>query len=250
MLKNMLLLEFSSLGHPFVRVTVPAGRKPISFVIELTQQQLENGCITDIEPIAARIEKECPQKFPICLALSCEGIFRNRFLLPKMSATRAKILYRRERSADKHVKDHYVWEESFSYSGGHVFDRYYLPRSVVAPFVELATRLGVNLAAVEPAGLDVLRDLNFSGYFAYFYIRRNVCTLLLCDNGHLITTYDFAFETVDDIRRTFLLVAAKYELELDKKPIMQYGVTTDIPFRLDMQLQQLSEEMLSVSKKE
>lgn len=242
MLKNMILLEFSNLSRPFLRVTAPAGEDMISFFIELSEHQLHDGCITDIETIASRIERECPQKLPICLSLACEGVFRSRFMLPKMSAARARMLFRRERSADKHAADHYIWEESFAYTGGHVFDRYYLPRKIAAAFQDLAAHLGVSLAAVEPAGVDVMRNLDFDGNFAYFYIRRNVCTMLLCDSGRLLTTYDFSFETAEDIRRTFLLVAGKYELELDKKPITHYGVDSDIPFLLDMNLYRLTED--------
>ncbi len=241
MLKNMMMLEFSNLGQPYLRITAPVDRDYLSFVIELTEDQLTDGCITDTKAIARIIEKKFPQKYPICLSLACAGNFRNRYMLPKMSATRARMTYRRERTGDKHAADYHIWENSFTYSGGHVFDRYYFPRKIVDSFQSLASDLGVSLSSVEPVAVDVVRNVDFQGDYAYFYIRRDVCTLLLRDADRLLTSYDFSFDTEDDIRKTFLAVAAKYEMELDKKPITHYGADSDIPFCLNMDLTRFSQ---------
>ncbi len=240
MSQNNCTLEYCNYQQGYLKLHIPADKKSTTsdLMIELDDYLIEDGIPKNLEAIADRIRYEIGDRRipPITLLLRCEETYKSIFTLPSMNSLKAGALFAKEQKADK-VNSKYVTASNvFHHSLGYIFNTYYLPKHAIDAFKKLAKLLGTKICSVEPFGFHLKKTLNYSGTYAYFYVCKKVCTLLLVVNKSLVSVYDFAFESERDLISQFLLVISKHEFELAHKKIQRFHVEADEELNIDLGL--------------
>lgn len=236
--KNTCIMEYCNYQSGYLKLFIPADKKSttLDLMIELEDYLMEDGIPKNPEAIADRIRHEVGRKKipPITLLLRCEETYKSIFTLPSMSRMKANSLYSKEKKAVKVNPNYVIASNDFHHSLGYIYNTYFMPKHVIDTFKKIAKLLGTKLEVVEPYGFFLKRSLNYGDTYAYFYICRKVCTLLLVVNKSLVSVYDFAFENERDLLSQFLLVISKHEFEFAHKKIQRFHVEADEEIQLDL----------------
>lgn len=239
MMKNKTIFEYSDFQNPFLKVTVfDANGEQNELLIKFSEYELENGTIIDTDSVVARINETFDKIFPVELLLSCEEIYKSVLSLPKMNRFRAEATYRKQMK-DMQRDEYTVIADSYTHSVGCVFNSYFVPNRIVNCLKKIAKDLNARVENVRLFGMFLKEQLNFKQDYVYFYVRENLCRMILVVENRLVTEYDFCFESAQDIKRQFLMVASKHEFEFERKKISFYGVDSDIPLELNLGLKRI-----------
>lgn len=229
---NKTILEYSDFKNPFLKVTVfdGVGQKS-ELLIEFSDYELENGEIVDTQSVVARIKQAFAKIYPVELLLSCEEIYKSVFTLPKTNRFFAEAAYHKQLK-EMQRDDYTVITDHYTHSVGCVYNSYFVPNRIVNCLKKIVKDLNARVEKVRLFGMWLKEQLNYKKNYVYFYIRNNLCRMLLVVENRLITEYDFTFDTVGDIKRQFLMVASKHEFEFERQKISYYGLDSDIPLEL------------------
>lgn len=231
------------MGKGYLHISIPQTKKsaPKSIMIDLEEYPIEDGVIKNPEAVVERIKSELSEiKLPpISLFVRCEETYRNAIALPSMSYPRAMSYYKRESKLRQ--KENFSTDCSlYKHPLGYIFSTYYIPNSVINSFGIIAKLLGTKLYEVEPYGFCVDRESGHErGGYVHFYIRGKVCTMTFILGKDLIATYDFAFDTEEDIVTRFLLVMSKHEFEGEHIQITHYALDSDMPIDIKLSLERI-----------
>lgn len=248
MAQNQCIFEYCNFGKGYLRLYFPA-RKNVpakETIIELEDYSVVEGVIGNIEPLVDRIKFEMNNldissiSSPLLL-LRCVKTYRNSIMIPVKSSWQAKSLYNKEMKAKGNKDLFYTTNNSYKSGAGYIFNTYYMEKDIVESFIKIAKGLGTDISEVQPYGMYLAQSLEYNNNYVFFHIRRKVCTMILVYEDELITSYDFEFESPQDIMTKFLLVASKHEFELEKKPITHYGISADEPVNFRLPLKKLGE---------
>ncbi|MBR2722102.1 MAG: hypothetical protein IKC31_04710 [Clostridia bacterium] len=249
MSQNTCILEFCNYQSGYLKLYIPADKKSTTrnLMIELDDYLMEDGVPKNLQAIADRIKYEVGDKKipPITLLLRCEETYKSIFTLPAMGRFSADALFSKEKKAAKVNPNYVITSNCFHHSLGYIYNTYFMPKHVIDAFGNLAKLLGTKIRVVEPLGFHLKKSLNYGGAYAYFYICKKVCTLLLVINKSLVTVYDFPFENERDLVSQFLLVISKHEFELSHKKIQRFHVESDEEITLDLGLADTEEKLIA-----
>lgn len=240
MMKNKTIFEYSNFKHPYLKITSfdKNGMIENELCITLSKHELEDGAILDVNGIAGRIKENFGRLYPIDLVLSCEEIYKSVYSLPKMSMMKAKGLYKKE--LKEFQKTNYsVITDYYTHSVGYIFNSYFVPNNILHQMEKLAKRLNATIVSVQLFGMYLKDKLNYKEDYAYIYAKDNLCRMLLVVDNELVTEYDFSFDDVFEIKHQFMLVLSKHEFEFERRPITQYGIDSDIPIDLGVNLKRI-----------
>lgn len=233
------IFEYSDFKNPFLKVTVIDGSgQSRELLIKFSQFELDNGVILDTDAVVGRIKSQFDRIYPVELLLSCEEIYKSVFSLPKTNHFRAEAAYRKQ-LREMQRDDYTVITDYYVHSIGCVYNSYFVPNQIVNCLKKIAHDLNTHTETVRLFGMHLKEQLNFKKDYVYFYVRDSLCRMLLVVENKLITEYDFTFEDSSDIRRVFLMVAAKHEFEFERKNIQYYGVDSNVPLELNLGLKRV-----------
>lgn len=243
---NHCILEYCNFGMPYIKLILPATATSSekNLHLKLENRLLSNGALNDPKEIAELIRSMLDGKTlpPAEIYLRSEQTYKTILSFPVMNRFSASKLYKKEQK-EKMLRDqdkkqalqcpHYTTVcNVFRHSFGNVFNTYHIPQQVVDSLKMLLNHLGARLAGVYPYGFYLQKTLPYSCDYVYFYIRNNTCTLISVVDRQLVTAIDFAFSSVDDLKRQLLLIVGKHEFEFEQRVIVSYGVDADIPLEL------------------
>lgn len=242
------VFEYCDFGDGYLRIFFPSKKNIDSkqIMIDLEDYPSENGVISNVQSLVDRITFELKQLnlliMPsVTLLLRCQGVYRTSISIPAKFEFYANSLYKKEMK-DKTDDDKFYAEfNSYKREVGYTYNTYFMPKNIVDAFQEIAKLIGTEIVEVKPFGMYLCDALKHDENYVFFYIRRNVCTMILSSDGHLITSYDFEFESAKDIMNKFLLVASKHEFEFDRQKITHYGISADDPIELSLGLTKLGD---------
>lgn len=233
------VFEYCNFGRGYLKVSLLAQNGEVQREVEIALEEHSDKAGARISPaaVADRIAHELNlKKIPeIRLALRCQECFKSMLSLPKMPKFRADALLKKEQKERPHPK-YIAFTDLYRYDEGFLYSTYYLPAEVIDFFKNVAKRLGSRKVDFMPYGFYLLENLSYEGSYVYFRIRRKVCTMLLVADGELVNTYDFEFESEQDILNRFLLVMSKYEFNFGKKPITRYAMDSDVAMSFGSEL--------------
>lgn len=239
--KGRMIVEYCDFGVPYVKVTAysSVGKKEKCILIELNNSQVIDGEIIDTEYIIGAIQQKFTTIYPITLLLSISEMYKTVYSLPKMPTFRARMLYNAYCKKSNDKTEYTAMSDHYQHSLGHIFNTYFIPNNIINCFKVIAKGCNAKIKDVQLLG-DFFKDwLNVKGDYAYFYIRRSVCTMILVVNNALITVFEFAFDDVSEIANMFMLVVSKHEFEFGRRKITQYKVDSDIEFDLGLGLKRI-----------
>ena len=249
MAQNQCVFEYCNFGNGYLKIFIPQNKnsaKEQEILIDLQDYPIVDGIITQIEPVVDRIKfelKNCGvESLPeVLLLLRCSETYRTVLTLPVKNYIQALYLYNKEMKTKVNKELFQTVNNSYKYGVGHIFNTYYLPKSVIKSFETIAKRLNTEIDEVKPFGMSLCDSLEYGGNYVYFYVRSKTCTMILVSDKNLVTSYDFEFENSRNILNQFLLIASKHEFEFQCKSITHYGISTDDPIELNLGLKKLSE---------
>lgn len=232
--KKSMLLEYSDIGEPYLRIETSAGK---SMELSLGAHRVENGKLLNVESLAESILFELGKAENFRLSLKLKETFKSVISVPKMNAWQAQALAARElkRSFPKWRERYLVVQSRYKCSFGYIFTAYFIPNRAVEPFRALAGRLNVRMLGADIFGNELFKKIypDLKRDFACIYTKGNVATIIAAADGKLVTAYDFAFVTKEDIVKRFSLVMGKHEFELEKKPVKNLVVIGDRSLKFD-----------------
>ena len=250
MTQNTCILEYCNYHDGYIKLYIPADNKSTTqnLTIELDDYLLEDGIPKNTEAIADRIRSEAGDRKipPITLLLRCDETYKRIFTLPSMAKLKADAIFAKEVLLANRSNLNYVTEHNvFQHSLGYIYNTYFMPKEVVDAFKKLAKLLGTKISVAEPFGFHLKKSLNYGGTYAYFYICRKVCTLLLIVNKSLVSVYDFTFENERDLVNQFLLVISKHEFEFAHKKIQRFHIESDEEIHIDLGIPDIEEQIFA-----
>ena len=248
MAQNQCVFEYCNFGNGYLKIYIPQNKnnlKAKEIYIDLQDYPLEDGVITQIEPVVDRIKFEMKKlgitAMPkIVLLLRCAETYRTILTLPVKNYVQALYFYNKEMKTKVNKELFITANNSYKYGVGYIFNTYYMPKTVTESFTKMAKRLETDIDEIKPFGMALCESMDYKSSYVYFYIRQHSCTMILVSDKDLITSYDFEFEDSKTILNKFLLIASKYEFEFQRKPITHYGMDADNPVQLNLGLKKLS----------
>ena len=248
MAQNQCVFEYCNFGNGYLKIYIPQSKNNLEakeIFIDLQDYPIEDGLITQIEPVVDRIKFEMDTlgvtALPeILLLLRCSETYRTTLTLPVKNYFQALYFYNKEMKGKVNKEQFQTVNNSYKYGVGYIFNTYYMPKGVIDSFEKIAKRLETEIDEVKPFGMSLCSSLDYKGNYVYFYIKSKVCTMILVSDKDLITSYDFEFENSRMVLNKFLLIASKHEFEFQRKPITHYGISADDLIELNIGLKKLS----------
>ena len=252
MAQNQCIFEYCNFGNGYLKIFVPQGKnnpEAREIFIDLQDYPIEDGIITQIEPVVDRIKFEMNNlgigALPeILLLLRCSETYRTVLTLPVKNYLQALYFYNKEMKNKINKEQFQTVNNSYKYGVGYIFNTYYMSKNIIDTFAKIAKRLDTTVGDVKPFGMSLCGSLDYKGNYVYFYIKNKTCTMILVSDKNLITSYDFEFDNNRTIINKFLLVASKHEFEFQRKPITHYGISADDPVELNLGLKKLSDSQI------
>lgn len=249
MAQNQCVFEYCNFGNGYLKIFVPKSKNNFEakeIFIDLQDYPIEDGIITQIEPVVDRIKFEMKNlgivSLPdILLLLRCTETYRTTLTLPVKNYIQALYFYNKEMKTKVNKEMFQTVNNSYKYGVGYIFNTYYLSKQIIECFAKIAKRLDSSIDTVKPFGMSLCDSLDYKGNYVYFYIKNRTCTMILVSDKNLITSYDFEFDNARTILNKFLLIASKHEFEFQRKPITRYGISADDPIELNLGLKKLSD---------
>ena len=260
MAQNQCIFEYCNFGNGYLKILVPQSKnnpEAKEIFIDLQDYPIENGTITQIEPVVDRIKFEMDNLgisvLPdISLLLRCSETYRTTLTLPVKNYIQALYFYNKEMKTKVNKEQFQTANNSYKYGVGYIFNTYFMPKNIIESFNKIAKRLDTGIDEAKPFGMYLCDTLNHSGNYVYFYIKNKTCTMILVSDKSLITSYDFEFENSRTILNKFLLIASKYEFEFQRKRITHYDILSDEDIEFDIGLKKLTdiapEEKVSIEQ--
>ena len=231
--QNLCIFEYSNLGNAYLKITCNS-----------TEILLDGEDITKTDLLVDKIKVEMKKlgivSLPkVLLLLRCNEMYRTTLSLPVKNYLQASHLYNKDLKSKVNKDLYQTITLNYKYDLGHIFNTYYMPKSVIDSFEIIAKKLGTTIDQIKPYGLYLFDLLNYKGNYVYFYIKNKACTMILVSNDNLLTSFDFEYQNSKTISNNFFLVASKFEFEFEKLSIEQYGISSDEPIEFNIGLKQL-----------
>ena len=240
MRKNQLILEFSNFNNAYVKAIAYGkdGKVEKTHTIALDNRCIVDGTIFNEKEFATALKEAFPKPYPITLVVCCQEMYKNSLSFPQMPMWQAQIQYRKEIKAVT-KPDYTLLTNATKHGGGIGFSSYFIPTRIVDTFKSVAKLVGARFAGVELFGNYLKENLPYTGNYAYMYLRRNTCSMILVVEDHVVTSYDFGYEDPSEIERNFLLVLSKHEFEFERQSISRYAIDSDFEYDLEAGLDRI-----------
>ena len=228
MYSKKIVLEYSNLAMPYLVATAydKMGAVEKKIEIQFTQSDLSDGAIYNADKVIARFT-EFPNMYPIVLVVACRKSYKNSLVLPKMSLTRAQMVYAKEKKSFD--RNFYTTVTNYvAYGNKHIFDSYFIPNNIVACFTSIARVCKTKVVEIITKGMYLFEKYNFIKDCLFLRIKRNSCSMLLVDQGKLLTSYDFEFGNVADIKNNVIMVLSHYQTETYGAKVTNCAIDSDI----------------------